>query len=99
MEKNLALIWGIVLILAILTFGTAHADGKLKAATCTACHGPEGISSNPLWPNIAKQKRDYLVKQLKAFRGGERKDPLMSPIAQTLTDNDIEELASYFSGL
>jgi cytochrome c553 len=73
--------------------------GKEKAAMCVGCHGLKGISMNPEWPNIAGQKDKYLMNQLKAFRGGVRKSPLMTPIAASLSDADIENLAAYFSGL
>ena len=49
-------------------------DGKAKALTCTACHGPEGNSSSALWPNIAGQHASYTVAQLQAFKDGTRKD-------------------------
>jgi len=75
------------------------AAGKLKAATCAACHGAEGISSTDIWPNLAGQKAGYLVKQMKAFRDGDRKDPMMSPMASPLSDDDIANLAAYFSSL
>lgn len=75
------------------------AAGKAKSATCTACHGANGISNNPLWPNLAGQKEQYLIKQLKAFRDGQRQDPAMSPMAKGLSDADIENLAAYYSGL
>lgn len=73
--------------------------GKAKAAICVACHGADGISPNPLWPNLAGQKDQYLVKQMKAFRDGDRKDPLMAPMVATLSDEDIENLAAYYAGL
>lgn len=75
------------------------AAGKAKAAVCVACHGPEGVSSNPLWPNLAGQQDQYLIKQLKAFRDGQRTDPVMAPMAAGLSDQDIENLAAYYSGL
>lgn len=75
------------------------AAGKDKAALCAACHGPDGISTNDLWPNLAGQKFGYLVKQLKALRDGTRTDPMMSPMAAPLTDEDIDNLAAYFSSL
>jgi cytochrome c553 len=71
--------------------------GKTKAAVCAACHGPTGRSTNDAWPNLAGQKLPYLVKQLKAFRDGARTNPLMSPMAKTLSDADIEDLAAWFS--
>jgi cytochrome c553 len=73
--------------------------GKAKAATCAGCHGPAGISSNTMWPNLAGQKEGYLVKQMKAFRDGTRNDPLMAPMVKPLTDSDIDNLAAYFSSL
>ncbi len=75
------------------------AAGKAKAAMCAGCHGSDGISLNPLWPNLAGQKEGYLIKQLRAFRDGTRKDPLMGPVAKNLSDEDIENLAAYFSSL
>lgn len=75
------------------------AAGKAKSAVCAACHGATGISANPIWPNLAGQKDAYLVKQIKAFRDGTRKDPMMSPMAAPLTDADIDNLAAYFSSL
>ena len=75
------------------------AAGKSRAASCSGCHGANGISANPLWPNLAGQKEAYLVKQLKAFRDGTRSDPMMTPMAKPLSGADIENLAAYFSGL
>ena len=71
--------------------------GKAKSATCVACHGPTGVSSNPLWPNLAGQHEQYLAKQIKAFRDGTRSDPLMAPMVAALTDEDIANLAAYFA--
>jgi cytochrome c553 len=71
------------------------ATGKSKAASCTGCHGPVGISNNPMWPNLAGQQEAYLVKQLKSFRDGIREDPMAKP----LSDTDIENLAAYYSTL
>jgi cytochrome c553 len=78
--------------------GDAEA-GKAKAASCVGCHGAEGVSSNPMWPNLAGQKEGYLVKQMKAFRDGTRSDPMMTPMAKPLSDADIENLAAYYSSL
>ena len=73
--------------------------GKKISATCVACHGPSGISTNPLWPNLAGQKAQYIIKQLKAFKSGERKDPTMLPMAASLSEEDMKNLAAYYSGL
>lgn len=73
--------------------------GKAKAGVCAGCHGPNGISVNPLWPNLAGQHAEYLAKQMKDFRDGRRTDPVMAPMAQGLTDEDIENLAAYYASL
>ncbi len=73
------------------------AAGKEKSAICAACHGPDGNSLSPIWPKLAGQHPGYILKQLQAFKAGERKDPLMSPMALPLTDEDMLDLAAYFS--
>lgn len=75
------------------------AAGKGKAAVCGACHGVNGISTNDMWPNLAGQKEAYLAIQLTALRDGTRKNPMMSPMAANLSDQDIADLAAYFSSL
>ena len=74
-------------------------DGKAKALTCTACHGPEGNSMSPLWPNIAGQHANYLAAQLRAFKDGSRSDPLMTSQAMLLSDQDMNNLAVFFESL
>jgi cytochrome c553 len=71
--------------------------GQAKAATCSACHGMDGNSLNPEWPNLAGQHPSYIVKQLKDFKAGTRQNPLMSPMAMILSDEDMADLAAYFS--
>lgn len=73
--------------------------GKAKSASCAACHGGEGISANPEWPNLAGQKEKYLVGQLKAFRDGTRKNSLMSSMAKGLSDEDVADLAAFYASL
>ena len=94
----------LVAIPLVVATGTTQAAGdasagRAKAAVCAACHGPNGVSANPQWPNLAGQKDLYLIKQMKAFRDGTRVDPLMAAQAQPLSDRDIEDLAAYFSSL
>ena len=78
------------------TGGSAEA-GAAKAATCVACHGPGGNSGNPVWPKLAGQHSAYTYAQLKLFKSGERKDPLMSPQAAPLSEQDMKDLAAYFA--
>lgn len=73
--------------------------GKKKSATCALCHGANGISTKDVYPNLAGQKEGYLTKALTDFRDGARKDPLMSNIAKSLSDEDIQNLAAYYSSL
>ena len=75
------------------------AAGKTKAASCGACHGTDGMSKAPNFPNLKGQKDAYLAKQLKAFRDGSRKDPTMNGMAKPLTDADIDNLAAYYSSM
>jgi cytochrome c553 len=86
----------------LLPAGSVHAEGsaqegETKAATCTACHGPAGNSINPLWPNLAGQHPLYILRQLEAFKTGIRTDPLMSPMAAPLSEDDMQDLAAYFA--
>ncbi len=72
-----------------------QAGRQLSQATCAACHGVAGVGIIPLYPNLAGQKSEYLVAQLRAFRDGSRKNPIISPMATRLSDGDIENLAAY----
>jgi len=81
-----------------LAAGDAKA-GRAKALMCQACHGTDGLSKVPDAPNIAGQVEGYLVTQLRAFKSGARKNESMSVVASTLSDQDIENLAAYFSAI
>lgn len=87
---------GSLLSAPVAAQGTAQA-GETKATPCVACHGVGGNSVNPQWPTLAGQHPSYIVKQLKAFKSGDRQDPLMSPMATTLSEQDMEDLAAYYS--
>ena len=84
---------------AAAVFAGDAAAGKSKSATCAACHGQNGISPNDLWPNLAGQKAGYLVAQMKAFRDGQRANPMMAPMAAPLSDADIDDLAAFYASL
>ncbi len=74
-------------------------QGKTKAAACAGCHGLNGIGLSEEFPNLAGQKQAYIIKQLTAFKNGSRKDPTMNAMAATLSNDDIADLAAYFSSL
>jgi cytochrome c553 len=73
------------------------AAGKTKSASCVACHGADGNSMNPEWPSLAGQHPDYLIKQLRNFKDGDRSNALMSPMAAPLSEQDMANLAAYYS--
>ena len=75
------------------------AAGKAKAQLCAGCHGADGISTQPIFPNLKGQKEEYLKISLKAFKDGSRKNGTMNGMASTLSDADIDNLAAYFSSL
>lgn len=76
--------------------GDAEA-GQRKSKPCAACHGPDGNSVSPEFPKIAGQYYDYLVKTLQRYKSGERQNPIMAPLAKSLSRRDIEDLAAYYS--
>jgi cytochrome c553 len=78
-------------------FATGSAErGATKAATCAACHGPNGNSTTPEWPRLAGQSALYIAEQLRLFKAGVRDNPVMKPLAMTLSDQDINDLAVYY---
>ena len=82
---------------AVQAAGNAD-EGKKNSAVCAGCHGADGNSGiNPLWPKLAGQHPQYIEKQLKDFKAGNRTDPLMAPMAMGLTEQGMADLAAYFS--
>jgi len=73
------------------------AAGKTKSAMCTACHGADGNSMVPTFPKLAGQNESYIIKQLHEFKSGKRKNDVMAPMAAPLSDDDMANLAAYFS--
>ena len=99
MKKRISFILAAVLCAAMQASAGDIEAGRKASATCAACHGAVGISPNTAWPNLANQQLAYLVKQMKAFRDGERKDPWMSPMAKPLSDQNIADLAAFYNSL
>lgn len=74
--------------------------GKAKSGVCAACHGADGISAIPNYPNLAGQNAPYIVKQLEAFKtSSTRSDAVMGPMAAGLSEQDMADLGAYFSSL
>ena len=100
--KNNILIYGFAACITTFTSTTFAADipqGKSKSASCAGCHGSNGISSSQEFPNLAGQKQDYLLKQLKAFKSGARVNPTMSAMTAGLNKADMRNLSAYYSSL
>src|SRR5580693_3520770 len=73
--------------------------GATKAATCQACHGANGNSTNPEWPSLAGLGADYIADQLNNFKSGKRASPVMMPMTVNLTADDMADLGLYFDSL
>lgn len=73
------------------------AAGQEKAAVCFACHGPDGNSLADMWPKLAGQLPEYLVKQMQDFKAGRRSDEQMSPMAANLAEHDMPDIAAWFA--
>jgi cytochrome c553 len=71
-------------------------NGTSKVAVCSSCHGPNGNSTNPEWPRLAGQSAVYIAEQLRLFKSGVRNNPIMKPLAGTLSDQDIADVAVYY---
>jgi cytochrome c553 len=78
-------------------FGGSVEAGREKSITCAACHGVDGNSVTPEWPSLAGQHPGYTFNQLQAYKNGERLDPGMVGFANTLSDQDMRDLAAYYS--
>ncbi len=91
---------GLVLVFSSQSLAQGSAEaGQAKAASCGACHGIDGNSVSPAWPNLAGQHASYLIRQLEAYQSGERQDVLMTALASSLSAADIADLAAYYATL
>jgi cytochrome c553 len=87
----------LILIAGYAVAADADAGKKKVASTCAVCHGLDGIAKNAEAPNLAGENPTYIVKQLKAFKSGERKHEQMSIIAQDLSEDDIANVAAWYA--
>lgn len=92
-----------VFFLSLLTTTICSAGdikaGKARASACFGCHGSQGISVMPNYPNLAGQKEQYLNSAINSYRSGSRNDPTMKAMVATLSDDDVANIAAYFSSL
>ena len=93
-------LWVLAVCLIFATCVHAGGDpdaGKQKAAPCAACHGADGNSANPAWPKLAGQGEKYLAGQMRLFKNGTRVNALMNLQVENLSEQDIQDIAAYFS--
>ena len=100
--KTLSITAALVILAGVHTMAVAGdaSAGKAKAQACAACHGANGNSANPQWPNLAGQHASYISKQLADFKAGDtRKDPVMAGQVAGLSPEDMANLGAYFATL
>jgi len=92
---------GLAMTASAVSYAAGDAEkGKALSASCVACHGSEGVSTNPEWPNLAGQGAGYLAKQLYEFRTDKRVNAVMKGMAVAIaSDEDVEHIAAYYASL
>ena len=96
-------VWQLIIVGAVLATGQVLADGDVgagegKAASCAGCHGADGKGVDPN-PAIAGWEVEVFKSSMQAYKSGEKEDPMMAMFVQTLTDEDIADLAAYYATL
>jgi cytochrome c553 len=96
------LILGLAALVVTSPFAQAAGDsiaGRTVMVQCQSCHGKDGLAIEYWSPNIAGQKQDYLVRSLMAYKAGARKSPMMSRVVQSLSDEDMANVAAYYAAI
>ena len=97
MIRILALALAASVALPALAAGDA-ASGKQKSKACEACHGPDGNTpTGPDFPRLAGQHYDYLLKSLRDYKSGARKNPIMGGLVGSLSPQDMADIAAYYA--
>lgn len=89
----------LVLVFSTQAYTADIEAGKKRALVCAGCHGTDGISLIPTYPNLKGQKAAYTAKQLRDFKKRIRKDPVMIAQATSLSDQDIDNISAYYESL
>ena len=76
-----------------------NVEAPARSVTCTGCHGGNGMKTAPSVPRLAGQSTIYLSKQLRAYKTGDRQDPVMSALAEALSDEEIEGISAWYESL
>lgn len=95
-NKLLAAVGGLTL-LSNFAVAADYKAGETAAAACVGCHGAKGVSASPAFPNLAGQYPDYIVHALKQYKSGERSNPMMAPMVTNLSEDDMKNLALFYS--
>lgn len=96
----LVIIFGVLSMQSSLVMAAGDvASGEQKTAICATCHGPKGISSNSINPNLAGQVPGYIAAQLAAFKSGERVSAIMEDQSKNLSTEDMADLDAYYASL
>ena len=102
MKKALVFVFaGLAMIASAVSYAGGDAEkGKALVASCGACHGSEGVSTNPEWPKLAGQGAGYIAKQLHDYRSDKRINAVMNGMAKAIaSDEDVEHIAAYYASL
>ncbi|MGN7613320.1 c-type cytochrome [Magnetococcales bacterium HHB-1] len=99
MKKALFFAAALSLSVAFAAGSATAADGAAIAKKCQGCHGKDGIGKGANNPNLAGQKKKYMVNQLKAFKSGKRNNPIMKMQAKKLSDEDMEAVAAFYADM
>jgi len=83
----------------LVSSGKPEGTVPQAAQLCVSCHGQDGVAIAPIYPSLAGQHEDYIVRALEEYRHGGRKNPVMKGFAANLKDEDIAQIAAYFSRL
>jgi cytochrome c553 len=98
MKKTFFILAAIALGASLPTYAKGNVEaGAAKSTPCSACHGADGVSTIPAFPKLAGQHRDYLYQALKDYKAGKRKNPIMAGQMANLSEQDMADLAAYFS--
>ena len=87
----------IIIASTFLLFGAGNPDsGKDKVAVCAGCHGADGNSLVGIWPSLARQNENYLLKQLRLVKSGDRVIASMTGLLDNLDDKDLQDIAAFY---
>lgn len=102
MKKSVTLISWLLSLTALAVVQTASAQGDAaagegKVVICATCHGAGGNSLIAQNPSLAGQNASYIVKQLQDYQSGARQNPIMAPMAASLSERDMEDIGAYYA--